>query len=135
MKRFWDKVEKTDKCWNWKAGIRGENGYGCFKVNGKNENSHRVSWRITFGEIPEGLLVCHHCDNRLCVRPEHLFLGTYKDNMQDCSLKGRIVTFRKGKIFTKHGTTTMYNLHKCRCNDCKLANSQALKKSRAKNGR
>jgi hypothetical protein len=51
--------------------------------------AHREAYRLTYGEIPAGLLICHHCDNRACVRPDHLFLGTYKDNAQDMVRKGR----------------------------------------------
>src|SRR5271165_4726377 len=93
MKRFWDKVEKTDGCWNWKAYI-GPDGYGRFGFRGKIPGPHRVSWELSFGPIPDGLNVCHKCDNRRCVRPDHLFLGTDRDNILDCIRKGRRNTRR-----------------------------------------
>lgn len=88
-KRFFEKVRKTDWCWLWTASTRGS-GYGSFKLNGKVVDAHRVSWIIHNGEIPSGSLVCHKCDNRLCVNPKHLFLGSYKDNFHDAVKKDRI---------------------------------------------
>lgn len=90
MKRFFDKVNKTENCWNWIGGGRG-NGYGAIKYNNKVIDTHRLSWILHYGEIPEKLFICHKCDNRKCVNPEHLFLGTSSDNMKDCSNKGRLV--------------------------------------------
>jgi len=85
---FWEKVEKTDACWNWKAFIDYK-GYGQFGFKNKVVRSHRVAWELTFGPIPSGLHVLHRCDNRKCVNPAHLFLGTNKDNVNDRELKGR----------------------------------------------
>lgn len=86
--RFWAKVSKSDGdgCWEWLGGLTG-GGYGIF---GRQGMSHRFSWELHNGPIPENMQVCHHCDNRKCVRPDHLFLGTPKDNMQDCKAKGRL---------------------------------------------
>lgn len=101
MKRFFDKVDKTEDCWNWTASSRGQ-GYGAFKINGKVIDAHRVSWTIHFGEIPNGLFVCHKCDNKKCVNPDHLFLGTQKDNMNDCLQKGRMIIPEGIKYKEKH---------------------------------
>jgi len=91
MKRFFDKVDVKSKedCWNWMAGSRGT-GYGAFKFNGLVVDAHRVSWILHNGEIPNGLFICHKCDNRSCVNPNHLFLGTHSDNIKDAYNKGRI---------------------------------------------
>ncbi|MHB8742598.1 MAG: HNH endonuclease signature motif containing protein [Sulfuricaulis sp.] len=89
--RFWSKVEKSDGCWLWRGAIIPK-GYGYFHVGGRlgqNLGAHRVSWRITNGEIPKGMFVLHKCDVRNCVRPEHLWLGTAMDNTKDMVAKGR----------------------------------------------
>jgi len=90
-KLFWKKVSCADGCWNWLGG-RTYNGYGLtgFKCE-HGQRAHRISYVIHFGDIPEGMLVLHHCDNRLCVRPDHLFLGTAKDNTRDMIKKGRML--------------------------------------------
>ena len=86
--RFWRNVEKTDGCWNWTAHLNSK-GYGRLWAQRKLWQAHRFSYFITHGPIPDGLFVCHRCDNPRCVRPSHLFLGTCLDNSQDMSKKGR----------------------------------------------
>lgn len=89
MERFWKKVKKTDTCWNWTASTMGT-GYGQFHYNKRTRTSHTVSWELTNGLIPEGLVVRHTCDNRLCCNPEHLLLGTQADNLRDAADRDRI---------------------------------------------
>lgn len=87
--RFWRKVLKTPDCWAW-SGAKQRRGYGCMETTkGVNRSAHRVSWELHFGEIPKGMCVLHKCDNPECTRPDHLFLGTLKDNTKDMISKGR----------------------------------------------
>lgn len=88
--RFMQSVDKTDNCWNWTRGKTGnQQRYGACYLHHKKERAHRVAWELFNGEIPDGMCVCHTCDNPLCCNPNHLFLGTHADNMQDKSHKGR----------------------------------------------
>lgn len=90
--RFWSRVSKADGdgCWEW-TGRRSPAGYGMLKLPGArvSTSATRAAWVITFGSIQNDLHVCHKCDNPPCVRPEHLFLGTAKENHRDCLSKGR----------------------------------------------
>jgi hypothetical protein len=93
--RFWDFVEKTSECWIWTGGNT-PRGYGIFCPTGsKKMYSHRFSYELHIGRIPNGMFVCHACDNPACIRPDHLFLGTARDNTMDMVTKGRHGT--KGK--------------------------------------
>lgn len=94
--RFWMKVNKSPgqgpigECWEWTA-CRTPNGYGQMNTgNGKKDMAHRLAWAFVQKQSPPAdLFVCHHCDNRGCVRPSHLYVGTQTDNMRDCARRGR----------------------------------------------
>lgn len=70
---------------------KNKRGYGITMFRGKCMGAHRASWIENYGDIPDGMLVCHKCDNPSCINPEHLFLGTQSENMQDCKRKGRLI--------------------------------------------
>lgn len=110
--KFWEKVEKKDddSCWIWLGHID-KYGYGKFW----NYLSHRFAWIDAYGDIPNGMYVCHRCDNPSCVNPKHLFLGTQFDNMRDMVSKGRIHDHHgqnnpKAKL-TESDVREIYRLH------------------------
>lgn len=94
--RFWEKVSKSNGCWIFSASPNRENGYGRIWFNRKHHFAHRISYEMHFGKIPKDKLVLHKCDNPPCVNPDHLFLGTDKDNTHDCIAKGRFRGFTVG---------------------------------------
>ena len=103
-------VEMPNGCIEWVGG-RSTRGYGYVSVLGKSMKTHRAAWQIANGPIPEGLLICHKCDNPPCINPDHLFLGTYTDNNRDKAQKGRHVSYwrlktecAKGHPYNKENT-------------------------------
>lgn len=124
IERFWSKVNiKTpEDCWEWEASLL-HSGYGRFRV-GKYKTTrrmmvaHRFSWMLTNGSIPVGLFILHKCDNRKCVNPNHLFIGTFQDNSRDMCSKGRHYMQTHGEIFkgeknprAKHSEESILNIY------------------------
>lgn len=141
--RFWEKVDKETEsgCWEWRSAIRG-NGYGAFfthliEEGRKCHGAHRYSWMLKHGEIPNGLWVLHKCDNRICVNPEHLFLGDRTDNMRDAAKKQRVCTIGKSRLthcvngheFTEENTRRDKHNHR----RCRICSTDAGNRNWAKN--
>ena len=120
--RFWSKVLIGDDCWNWIGGKSA--GYGRFGIGQRVEIASRVAWYLWMGEWPHRFIL-HKCDNPSCVRPSHLFEGTQKDNMMDCSQKGRAKGYGSYKTICKQGheftiENTYIHGKKRHCRTCRL---------------
>jgi hypothetical protein len=141
IKKFWSHVEKTETCWLWNSTKR--EGYGLFYVNGKTLSAHRFSFEICVGEIPTDKFVLHKtiCSNRHCVNPDHLYIGTQKDNVKDADSQGKVRGWmRRGNSFNRSKThcpkghpyseeNTYYRQSRRHCLTCmKERNSRALTK-------
>lgn len=104
--RFLTKVRKTDSCWIW-TGSKSKKGYGHIRV-GNEQQAHRVSYLLFKGEIPDGLYVCHRCNNKQCVNPDHLYLGTNQQNIIDAFHDGLFAN-RKTARGSKAGHAKLTN--------------------------
>lgn len=122
--RFWSLIKITDNgCWEWQGALAGGNGPGKRYPQIGKTYMHRWSYERFVGPIPKGWLVCHKCDYPRCVNPNHLFVGTYSDNIKDAVSKGR---WRHGPPLRPdqwtHGRASTYVHHGCRCEHCTQAN-------------
>jgi len=124
QERFNEKftINLENGCWEWYYEY--PSGYGMFCYNNRPKYAHRVSYELNIGPIPPGLKVLHSCDNRKCVNPSHLFLGTNADNTYDAQNKGRLPT-------AKHPSVTHYQ-YGCRCGECTELQRQKVQRNRLK---
>jgi hypothetical protein len=107
IQRFWSRVDKEkssvfyngERCWEWTAWTN-KGGYGRMRIGLRKILAHRFAYQITNGEVPDGLLVCHQCDNPSCCNPSHLFLGTNQDNVDDRDRKGRMARGERNGTYT-----------------------------------
>lgn len=101
-KQFWNRVDKSPACWIW-TGYTNAKGYGICVWKGKTQRAHRVAARLSGILTKPSLMVCHHCDNPACVRPDHLFQGDNGDNIRDAVRKGRFAPHNRFKTHCIHG--------------------------------
>lgn len=141
---FWERVQKTDGCWLWTGAQRkpqGKGGWGAYghfcPKRGVRYFAHRFSWELHFGPIPSGRMVCHECDNPTCVRPDHLFIGTQKDNMEDAKRKKRVRNQNSyvtecplGHPYDKENTYVRNN--KRHCKECGRITSREFYRKKSK---
>jgi hypothetical protein len=132
--RFWRKVKKgaPDECWPWTAYLA-PRGYGMMTYAHKTKRSHRWAWELTNGPIPDGVYVCHTCDNPRCCNPTHLWLGTQFDNMRDMVAKGR------GASQKKSGCPRGHPYDRIRASDgareCSICNREKHRRHRRQHAR
>lgn len=119
MERFWTRFEASEGCWVWKGAIEPD-GYGCVYLGARSRiSAHRLSWILHNGPISSNkIYVCHKCDNPPCVRPDHLFLGTSRDNMRDAADKGRLDLEFCKRGHPMSGTARRNNYNGRRCELC-----------------
>lgn len=132
IERFMEKVKKTKTCWLWTA-TKFTAGYGSFSYQSKKVAAHRFAYTVFVGEIPEGKFVLHHCDVPPCVNPDHLFLGTQTDNLQDMTEKGRRVNNNELKTHCIRGHEfSGYNLMKLKTGKraCRICHNAATQEYR-----
>jgi len=136
MDRFWSKadIKGPDDCWNWLSATNGH-GYGRFRdTSGSMLGAHRVSYELTFGKIPDDMIVVHLCDNRLCVNPRHLMVATQQENLIDMTRKGRGKNQNTSKTHCPKGheynedNTYLHNGRRA----CKLCKAETNRQLRAK---
>ena len=121
LERFWSKVNKTDGCWEWTGARTAPGWHGVVRTAGRKVVAHRFAWELENGPVPDGLRVLHHCDNPACVRADHLWLGTQRENMIDASAKGRTgpqlrvwTHCKNGHEFTPENTHRAHGRRRCR---------------------
>lgn len=108
LERFWAQVDRSGSCWLWRGLASGD--YGRISLDGRMWSAHRFVYHLTYGPIPDGLWVLHHCDVRSCCRPEHLYLGTHAENTRDAVERGRMATGDRS-------STRLYPERHCRGSD------------------
>jgi hypothetical protein len=132
--RFWSKVIQGPECWTWRGSVS-ETGYGSFQYRNRKMGAHRAAYLMHVGEIPTGMIVCHRCDNPSCVRPDHLFVGTHKDNTRDMMAKNRdgFTNRRKTHCPSGHpyaGENLLVMKGRRYCRECRRAESRQRNRKR-----
>jgi len=132
-KRFWAKVIRQDGCWDWNGRVGGNN-YGLLRLNSKSIIASRFSYLLHKGPIPAGYFVCHTCDNPPCTNPEHLFLGSPKENVRDMLDKGRQTWQMKthcpyGHEYSPENTFFVKATNGRQCRECKRRRDRTRRES------